>query len=65
MTLKCFMSGIKKITMGFNDDFFVVSDAKPLADFNIYLRKIKLSTLTGLKVIKIHDFKHSCESQWC
>lgn len=51
--------------MGFNDDFFVVSDAKPLADFNIYLRKTKLSTLAGLKVIKIHDFKHSCESQWC
>lgn len=62
MTLKCFMSGIKKITMGFNDDFFVVSDAKPLADFNIYLRKTKLATLAGLKVIKIHNFKYSCES---
>ena len=56
------MNRIKKITMGFNDDFFVVSDAKPIADFNIYLRKTKLATLAGLKVIRIHDFRHSCAS---
>lgn len=56
------MSRIKKITIGFNNDFFVVSDAKPLADFNIYLRKTKLATLAGLKVIKIHNFWHSCAS---
>ena len=62
MTLKCFMSRIKKITIGFNNDFFVVSDAKPLADFNIYIRKTKLATLAGLKVIKIHNFWHSCAS---
>lgn len=42
------MSRIKKITIGFNDDFFVVSDVKSLADFNIYLRKTKLATLAGL-----------------
>ena len=45
--------------MAFNDDFFVVSDIKPLADSNIYLR---LATLAGLKVIRIHDFRHSCAS---
>ena len=47
---------------GFNDDFFVVSDAKPIADSNIYLRRTKLATLAGLKVIRIHDFRHSCAS---
>ncbi|HBP12544.1 MAG TPA: hypothetical protein DD613_00520 [Firmicutes bacterium] len=62
MAIKCFMSRIKKITMRFNDDFFVVSDAKPIADSNIYLRKIKLATLAGLKVIRIHDFRHSFAS---
>lgn len=29
---------------------------------NIYLRRTKLANLTGLKVIKIHDFRHSCAS---
>lgn len=53
------MSRIKKITIGFNNDFFVVSDAKPLVDFNIYLRGTKIAILAGLKVIRIHDFRHS------
>ena len=44
------------------DDFFVVSDAKPIADSNIYLRRTKLATLARLKVIRIHDFRHSCTS---
>ena len=52
----------KKEYHGFNDDFFVVSDAKPIADSNIYLRRTKLATLAGLKVIMIHDFRHSCAS---
>ena len=43
-------------------NFFVVSDAKPIADSNIYLRRTKLATLAGLKVIRIHDFRHSCAS---
>ena len=45
----------KKDYYGFNDDFFVVSDAKPIADSNI-----QLANLAGLKVIRIHDFRHSC-----
>lgn len=49
----------KKDYYGFNDDFFVVSDAKPIADSNIYLRRTKLANLAGLKVIRIHDFRHS------
>jgi len=39
-----------------------VSDAKPIADSNIYLRRTKLATLAGLKVIRSHDFRHSCAS---
>ena len=52
----------KKEYYEFNDDFFAVSDAKPIADSNIYLRRIILATLAGLKVIRIHDFRHSCAS---
>lgn len=52
----------KKEYYGFNDDSFVVSDTKPIADSNIYLRRTKLATLDGLKVIRIHDFRHSCAS---
>ena len=52
----------KKEYYGFNADFFVVSDAKPIADSNIYLRRTKLATLAGVKVIRIHDFRHSCAS---
>lgn len=43
-------------------NFFVVFDAKPIADSNIYLRRTKLANLAGLKVIRIHDFRHSCAS---
>ena len=42
--------------------FFVFSDAKPIADSNIYLRRIKQATITDLRVIRIHDFRHSCAS---
>lgn len=52
----------KREYYGFNDDFFVVSDAKHIADSNIYLRRTKLANLTGLKIIRIHDFRHSCAS---
>ena len=52
--LKMLYEQDKKDYYGFNDDFFVVSDS------NIYLRRTKLATLAGLKVIRIHDFRHSC-----
>ena len=60
--LKMLYEQNKKDYYGFNDDFFVVSDAKPIADSNIYLRRTKLANLAGLKVIRIHDFRHSCAS---
>ena len=52
----------KKEYYGFNDDFFLVSDSKPITCSNIYLRRTKLANLAGLKVIRIHDFRHSCAS---
>lgn len=52
----------KKEYYGFNANSFVVSYAKPIADSNIYLRRTKLATLAGLKVIRIYDFRHSCAS---
>ena len=60
--LKMLYEQDKREYYGFNDDFFVVSDAKHIADSNIYLRRTKLANLTGLKVIRIHDFRHSCAS---
>jgi len=60
--LKMLYEQDKKDYYGFNDGFFVVSVAKPIADSNIYLRRTKLATLAGLKFIMIHDFRHSCAS---
>ncbi len=50
--LKMLYEQDKKEYYGFNDDFFVVSDAKPIADSNINLRRTKLATLASLKVIR-------------
>ena len=52
----------KKEYYGFNDDFFVVSDAKPIADSDIYLRITKLAKLANLKPVRIRDFRHSYAS---
>ena len=57
--LKMLYEQDKKEYYGFNNDFFVVSDTKPIADSNIYLRRNKLANLAGLKVIRIQDFRHS------
>lgn len=40
----------------------MISDAKPIADSNVYLRITKLATLACLKIIRIHDFRHRCAS---
>ena len=60
--LKMLYEQDKKEYYGFNDNFFVVSDDKHIADSNIYPRRTKLATLADLKVIRIHDFRHSCAS---
>ena len=60
--LKYSIRRIKRTIMDLMMTFFVVSDAKPIADSNIYLRRTKLANLAVLKVIRIHDFRHSCAS---
>lgn len=60
--LKMLYEQDKKDYYGFNDNFFVVFDAKHIANSNIYLRRTKLATLAGLKVISFRDFRHSCAS---
>ena len=52
----------KKDYYEFNNDFFVASVAIPIVHSNIYLRRTKLANFAGLKVIRIHDFRHSCAS---
>ena len=60
--LKMLYEKSKKEYYGFNDDFFVVSDARPIADSTIYARRTKLAELANLKPIRLHDFRHSCAS---
>ena len=60
--LKLLYEESKKKYYDFNDNFFVVSDAKPLCDSSLYLRRNKIADESGLKRIRIHDFRHSCAS---
>lgn len=41
---------------------FVVSDARPISDTTIYDRRTLIANKTGLKSIRLHDFRHSCAS---
>lgn len=52
----------KKTMHGFNDDFFVACDARPIFDSSIYDRRTYLANKANLKRIRIHDFRHSCAS---
>ena len=60
--LKMLYEQSKKEYYNFNYDFFVVSDARPIADSTIYDRKNKLAEDANLKSIRLHDFRHSCAS---
>ncbi len=46
----------------FNDDFFVCSECRPIADSTLYLYHSNIADKAGLKQIRIHDFRHSCAS---
>ena len=46
----------------FNDDFFVVSNTKPIADSTIYAKRTKLAEQENLKPTRINDFRHSYAS---
>ena len=43
---------------GFNDDYFVIGDAFPVASNT----KNRNCELAGVPQIRIHDFRHSCAS---
>lgn len=47
---------------GFNDDYFVIGDAFPVANNTITSRKNRNCKLADVPQIKIHDFRHSCAS---
>lgn len=46
----------------FNDDYFVIGDALPVASNTITSRKNRNCELAGVPQIMIHDFRHSCAS---
>ena len=52
----------KNAYANFNDDFFVCSDCRPIADSTLYLYRSNMADKAGLKRIRIHDFRHSCAS---
>lgn len=48
---------------GFNDDYFVIGDAFPVASNTIITsRKNRNCKFDGVPQIRIHDFRHSCAS---
>lgn len=47
---------------GFNDDYFVIGDAFPVASNTITSRKKRNCKLANVPQIRIHDFRHSCAS---
>lgn len=52
----------KNTYSNFNDDFFICSDCRPIADSTLYLYRSRMADKAGLKRIRIHDFRHSCAS---
>lgn len=59
--LKLFKEQVLK-EHGFNDDYFVISDAFPISSNTISSRKNRNCELAGVPQIRIHDFRHSCAS---
>ena len=49
---------------GFNSDFFCFGGHLPLSDSTITANKDRAIKLTGVKKIRIHDFRHSCASYY-
>ena len=47
---------------GFNNDWYVFGDDNPITNGKIRRRKIRICKLSGVKEIRIHDFRHSCAS---
>ena len=47
---------------GFNDKWYVFGDIKPITQERMRVRKNLLANESGLKRIRLHDFRHSCAS---
>lgn len=52
----------EKKQYGFNQKWFVFEDKEPLGDGILRHTKNKFCDLSGVKRIRIHDFRHSCAS---
>lgn len=48
-----------KAISGFSDDLYICGGVKPLRDETIRKRKLLYAELAGIKVIRVHDFRHS------
>ncbi len=59
--LKTMYSGLKKYK-NFSNEWFVFGEIFPLPTTTIQRRRDKLVELSGVKRIRIHDFRHSCAS---
>ncbi len=59
--LKMLKNGVSK-EYGFNDDYFVIGDAFPVASNTITSRKNRNCKLANVPQIRIHNFRHSCAS---
>ena len=46
----------------FKNTWFVFGDSEPISYHKIYLRRNKYVKLSGVKYIRLHDFRHSCAS---
>jgi integrase len=47
---------------GFNDNYFVAADAWPISSNSLTDRKNRNCDMSGVKQIRLHDFRHSCAS---
>ena len=52
----------KQTYSNFTDDFFICADYRPIADSTLYYHRSIMADKSGLKRIRIHDFRHSCAS---
>ena len=46
----------------FNDNWYVFGDIKPITQERMRVRKNLLASKSGVKPIRLHDFRHSCAS---
>ena len=59
--LKILKSNCKKY-FGFNNKWYVFGDVKPITQERMRVRKNLLASKSGVKPIRLHDFRHSCAS---